>query len=295
MEPEGTVGNGVGDDRWLRANETVLWEGRSAAEGPPIAPAAVLLFILLQFQAVLAFTCPDSPTSAIVVGGIEVWLVAGSAALVAWGRSHDRYVVTDQRAVIVRRNRGVINEAPITSAKLSIHRTTGEQTGTVEWAAGKSSGARSVAEKLGLLDAPNVTFSRVEDPGALAILCGMLVRSSVRHTPVRLDADGDVAAARHRRAKPTSATFKLVSWTITVLRAAPRENCQRWTAPSFPRKATGVVHQLLGIGPPALEHRLSFLVQLQSAGPTTRSVKSIGSHSKTGASDPRTRDAACLR
>jgi hypothetical protein len=170
VEREGTVGNGVGYDRWLRANESVLWEGRSAAQGPPIAPAAVLLFILLGIQVVLAFTHSESPTSAIVVGGIEVCLLVGLATRVAWGRSHDRYVVTDQRAVIVRRNRGVINEAPITSSKLSIRRTAHEQTGTVEWGPGKSSAARSVTEKLGFLAAPNVTFSRVEDPGGLAVI-----------------------------------------------------------------------------------------------------------------------------
>ena len=58
----------------------------------------------------------------------------------------------------------------------------------------------------------------------------------------------------------------LVSRTITVWRAAQGENRQRWTAPSFPRKATGVVHQLSA----RLHQHLSigFLVQIQSAGPS---------------------------
>ena len=45
-------------------------------------------------------------------------------------------------------------------------------------------------------------------------------------------------------------------------RAAQDENCQRWTAPSFPRKATGVVHHLSA----PVRHHLSigFLIQLRA-------------------------------
>jgi hypothetical protein len=175
VKPEGTGGNSFGHDPWLGANESVLWEGRSAAQGVPIARTVVILFVLLGIQMVLAFTHSESLTDSIAYGAIEACILAGFAALVAWTRSHDRYVVTNQRAAVVRRNRGIIAEAPITSSKLSIRRTADEQTGTVEWGPGewgpgKSSGARSVAEKLGLLSSPNVTFSNVEDPGGLAAI-----------------------------------------------------------------------------------------------------------------------------
>ena len=85
----------------------------------------------------------------------------------------------------------------------------------------------------------------------------------------------------------------LVSWTITVWRAAQSKNRHWWTAPSFPRKATGVVHQLSA---PVRQHlsirvarpasggrvRLSQGASSQSAGTPTQAHRSRQTTSKIG-------------
>lgn len=165
---EGPLGGGFEPEQWPRASEFTLWEGRSTARGLPVAPAVVLLVILLGAGLALTTAHSESPTFAIATGLIGACFIAGLVFVEARRRELDRYVVTNRRAAIVRRGR-VVMEVPITSSKLAFRASGDHETGTVEWGPGKSRGWRLIAQQLGLLS-NDMTFTSVDDIEGLAVI-----------------------------------------------------------------------------------------------------------------------------
>ena len=149
---------------WLSSGERVLCTGRSSVVGPPWRGLALAVFVIVGGHIFFASALHLASEAELIATGVALLGFAAAAAVsIARSRKLDVYVVTTQRALIVR-GEAVMREVPVSTPRLRFS----EARRRVEWGPCRSSGRRAFAGQMGILDNVMI-FDNVADIQSLSV------------------------------------------------------------------------------------------------------------------------------